>query len=159
VSRLALTSDAGEPAKFISSACRDTSGELLRDRNGTLLAACGRCGVTRAVNESRTIPELCVDCRTAERWTPEPTDADGLRAGSWVQRGLTLVWLRDQPRPHGPREEYDKAYTAQLLPRIVAGIVAEVSAGKSSLAPHRICSCGCLCHVVEVCPACGQTGL
>jgi hypothetical protein len=145
---------------FIGSACRDSAGELLRDQNGTLLAACARCGITRSVNESRTIPDLCVDCRTAERWTPEPTDADALRGGSWVQRGLTLVWLRDdQPRPRGPREDYDKAYTAELLPRIVAGIAAEVSVGATSLAPHRICSCGCLCHVVEVCPACGQTGL
>lgn len=161
MSRLALsefqTSRVAPPAP---PACRDSAGDLQRDDHGSLLAVCARCGISRTVNESRPIAALCVDCRTAERWTPEPSDSHALRGGAWVRKGLTLVYVRDdQPIPHGPKREYESAYTEAIVAGIVAGITRQLDTGPRTLAPHRICICGCLCRVIEVCPACGQTGL
>jgi hypothetical protein len=97
VSRLAPTSATYRVASSHASACRDGRHTPPRDDHGTLLATCDRCGISRTVNESRPIPHLCVDCRTAERWTPAPSPGDALRGGAWVRRGLTLIWIPKVP--------------------------------------------------------------
>lgn len=97
MSRLAPTSATYRVAGSHASACRDHSGDAVRTTNGALLATCDRCGISRTVNESRPIPDLCVDCRTAERWTPAPSSGDALRGGSWVRRGLTVIWVPKVP--------------------------------------------------------------